>query len=109
MNAAAGGMCPRWANGTWPPCPPLDLPPILLNDYYTEGDGLQYTFSVPHDTDGLRRLFASDAAYVALLQGMMENTSLWPTNVLPNPWYWAGNEPGAEGGALEAGAARQQC
>jgi len=86
--------CPRFANGTWPPCPPLDLAPILLNKYYTEGDGLQYTFAVPHDVEGLRALFPSDAAYVELLQGMMANTTAWPTNALPNPFYWAGNEPG---------------
>jgi putative alpha-1,2-mannosidase len=32
-NPAAGAMCPRFANGTFPPCPPLDLPPILLNKW----------------------------------------------------------------------------
>jgi len=92
-NPEPGAMCPRYANGTFPPCPPLDLPPCLLNDYYTEGDGLQYTWSVPHDLDGLRRLFPSDAAYTSLLQQMMVNTTMWPSPELPNPWYWAGNEP----------------
>jgi putative alpha-1,2-mannosidase len=92
-NSDVGGMCPRLANGSWPDCPPLDLPPILLNEYYTEGDGAQYTFFVSHDIDGLRKLFPSDAAYVSLLQQIFLNTSYWPTNALPNPWYWAGNEP----------------
>ena len=82
-------MCPRFANGTFPPCPPLDLPPILLNKWYTEGDGLQWTFSVPHNVSALIGLFPSPQAYVDLLQGMMVNTSLWagPTlAALPNPW-----------------------
>jgi len=96
FNPAAdqhGAMCPRWANKSFPACPPLDLPPILLNTYYTEGDGLQYTWAVPHDLDGLRALFANDTAYTALLTELMANAVLWPTNALPNPWYWAGNEP----------------
>jgi predicted alpha-1,2-mannosidase len=93
-DAQAGAMCPRYKNGTFPTCPPLDLPPILLNEYYTEGDGLQYTWSVPHDTAGLLELFPSAANYTALLSTLMVNTPLWPTNALPNPWYWAGNEPG---------------
>jgi len=96
FNAAAGGMCPRFANGTFPTCPPLDLPPILLNEWYTEGDGLQWTHAVPHDVDGLVALFPSPADYVNLLQGTMVNTSLWagPTlAALPNPWLWIGNEP----------------
>ena len=95
-NAAAGGLCPRFANGTFPTCPPLDLPPILFNQWYTEGDGLQYTFAVPHNVSGLIDLFSSPQAYVDLLQGMMVNTSLWagPTlAALPNPWLWIGNEP----------------
>ena len=92
-NAQAGAMCPRFRNGTFPTCPPLDLPPILLNEYYTEGDGLQYTWSVPHDTAGLLGLFPSAANYTALLSTLMVNTPLWPTNALPNPFYWAGNEP----------------
>ena len=53
-----------------------------------------YTWSVPGDVEGLRALFGSDANYTALLQTLMVNTPLWPTNALPNPWYWAGNEPG---------------
>jgi putative alpha-1,2-mannosidase len=87
------GMCPRYANGSWPECPPLDLPPILLNNYYTEGDGAQYTFLVSHDLEGLHKLFQTDENYINLLQEIFLNTSYWPTNALPNPWYWAGNEP----------------
>ena len=96
FNAAAGGMCPRFANGSWPTCPPLDLPPILLNDWYTEGDGLQWTFAVPHDVAGLVALFPSPGDYVELLRGMMGNTSYWAGSLLgalPNPWLWIGNEP----------------
>ena len=89
-------MCPRFANGSFPACPPLDLPPILLNKWYTEGDGLQWTFSVPHNVSALIQLFPSPAAYVDLLQGMLVNTSLWTgplLSALPNPWLWIGNEP----------------
>ena len=120
------------------PCPALDLPPILIDKWYTEGtyfsgtygqcyaafsgrytttssvysanlllvsawhvhyfpshtgNGLQYAYSVPHDVNGLRKLFKSDADYVSLLQQQMVNTSMWPFELtfLPSPWYWAGN------------------
>ena len=99
-GAAAGGaavngaMCPRFKNESFLlPCPPLDLPPILLCPYYTEGNGLQYTFSVPHDVAGLLSLYDKPADFVSLLQQQMANTSMWPVNAFPNPWYWAGNEP----------------
>lgn len=93
-NPQGGAMCPKFRNGTFlSPCPPLDLPPVLLCPWYTEGNGLQYTFSVPHDAEGLLALYPSPADFVALLQQQMANTSLWPVAALPNPWYWAGNEP----------------
>jgi putative alpha-1,2-mannosidase len=96
FNAAAGAMCPRFANGTFPMCPPLDLPPILLNNWYTEGDALQWSFAVPHDVPGLISLFPSPNDYVELLRGVMQNSSFWAGPLLaalPNPWLWIGNEP----------------
>jgi putative alpha-1,2-mannosidase len=44
-------------------------------------------------------LFPTPGDYVALLQQMMENTTLWGIGggtllgALPNPWLWIGNEP----------------
>ena len=99
FNPSPGAICPRFRNGSWPECPPLDLPPILLNKYYTEGDGLQWTFSVPHDVDGLVALFPTPGDYIELLQQMMQNTTFWGIGggsllgALPNPWLWVGNEP----------------
>ena len=71
--------------------PPLPFPPpphfsLLSDPWFTEGNGLQYTYSVPHDVDGLRKMFGSDAAYVSLLQQQMANTTMWPDNAIPNPW-----------------------
>jgi putative alpha-1,2-mannosidase len=54
---SAGGICPRFPNGTFPSCPPQDLAPILLNKWYTEGDGLQWTFSVSGGAGGRRGEF----------------------------------------------------
>ena len=55
--------------------PPPRRLPTATDNYYTEGNGLQYTYSVPHDVDGLRKLFASDAAYVSLLQQQMVSSA----------------------------------
>lgn len=75
-NSAFSGMCPRYSNGTFMnPCPPLTLPPVILDPWYTEGNGLQYTYSVPHDIPGLVSLFESPAAFVSLLQQQMVRVS----------------------------------
>lgn len=69
---------------------------LIIPQWYTEGDGLQWTFAVPHDLAGLVSLFPSPAAYVDLLQALHANTTQWagPTlGALPNPWLWVGNEP----------------
>jgi len=43
---------------------------------------------------GLLSLFPSPQAYVDALTSLQAKQVLWPFgNVLPNAWYWAGNEP----------------
>jgi putative alpha-1,2-mannosidase len=86
-------MCPRFANGSFLVPPSLTLP-HPFDPYYTEGDAVQWQWAVPHDAAGLLALFPSPDAYVAALTGLMANQTAWPLGTfLPNPWYWAGNEP----------------
>jgi putative alpha-1,2-mannosidase len=43
---------------------------------------------------GLLSLFSSPQAYVDALTSLQAKQLLWPFgNILPNAWYWAGNEP----------------
>jgi len=43
---------------------------------------------------GLLSLFPSPQAYVDALTSLQAKQVLWPFgNILPNAWYWAGNEP----------------
>jgi putative alpha-1,2-mannosidase len=86
-------MCPRWANGTF--LIPFDLSlPHPFNPWYTEGDSVQWEWFVQHDVAALVALFPNTTAYIDALNTVMYNEIYWPIGtVLPNPWYWAGNEP----------------
>lgn len=88
-------MCPRYRNGSVI-CPsPLEaeLPYPFEDRFYTEGDAWQWLWFVPHDPYGLVSLFPSTQAYINKLDDFFNKSTYWHTNDLPNPWYWAGNEP----------------
>ena len=86
-------MCPRDVNGTFH-CP---LDPnlndwIVKNSGYTEGNAAQWTWFVPHDVPGLIDLFGEND-FVSRLDQFMERSERQKSNLLPNSYYWAGNEP----------------
>ena len=65
-----------------------------LQSKYVEGDALQWTWFVPGDPEGLVTLFHSPEAFAAKLDAFFANSTRWKfPNTLPNPYYWAGNEP----------------
>eukprot|EP00118_Oscarella_pearsei_P026501 m.809 g.809 ORF g.809 m.809 type:complete len:745 (+) comp4904_c0_seq1:2-2236(+) len=85
-------MCPRRRNGTFN-CP---LNPnlnewLIKNHGYTEGNAAQWTWFVPHDTPGLIKLFGGE--FVDRLDQLIRKSQGQTSNVLPNSYYWAGNEP----------------
>lgn len=87
-------MCPVFANGT-KACPDeveaLAFYPIGTK--YIEADAWQNLWFTPHDPLGLIALFPSVVSYVAKLEKFFEESVPWPGTTLPNPYYWAGNEP----------------
>ena len=86
-------ICPKYANGTFS-CPNPYLPYFLFKEKYTEGNGAQYRFYVPHDPRGLVSLFPSPDDFVNTLQQFFQIGTEWPfDNTLPNWAFWAGNEP----------------
>jgi predicted alpha-1,2-mannosidase len=84
-------ICPRSSDGSWH-CP---WGPEYLNVFdsrYVEGDAWHYRFFAPHDTLGLIETFESKASFVEQLDKFISWSEYDPTNALPNPYYWAGNE-----------------
>ena len=53
----------------------------------------EYRWFVPHDLPGLVGMFLSKEHYVKELDDFMNKTYCCPSTLLPNPYYWAGNEP----------------
>ena len=64
---------------------------------YVEGDAAQWRWFVPGDVPGMIALFGGNASFTDELEAFFENTTdlrfAQDTDV-PNPYYWAGNEPG---------------
>ena len=91
-SAPAVRMCPRWANGSFT-CEDPDIP-FPFEHGFTEGGSNQWSWFVPGDVPGLLGLWGGAAAAASNLSAIMQATPAWPLgNVLPNPFYWAGNEP----------------
>ena len=85
-------MCPRYSNGTFS-CPPRPLNPA--DKRYVEGDSWHYRWFAPQHADLLPNTFSSVSYYVDQLEeffAMSFNDTLAPFNILPNPYYWGGNE-----------------
>ena len=84
-------MCPKSDNGT------LVCPHSASPDWwnaYTEGNAWHWTFFVPHDPEGLRELFTDEGLDSRLDAYFREHVPVHDKfgAVLPNPFYWAGNE-----------------
>ena len=87
-------MCPRSKKTGALACPALpDVPYPFGPPAYVEGDALQWVWFVPQDPSVLVDLFPSNDSFVAKLDRFVQNARKWPTTALPNPYYWAGNEP----------------
>ena len=102
--AARQLMCPRLSagpsllhpTGHHCPLPELEAVPYFLQRdvQYVEGDAWQWLWFVPSDPEGLVALFPSRAAFAAKLDAFFANATGWALpNSIPNPYYWAGNEP----------------
>lgn len=84
-------FCARHSNGELS-CPndierldPFDL-------RYTEGDAWHYRFFVPHNTKRLIELFGGQETFVNELDTFFTRSREDTSTLLPNPYYWAGNE-----------------
>lgn len=83
-------MIPRYRNGTWE----QEFDKLnVFGDEYVEGDAWHYRWYVPHAMAELRSLWPSVKAYEQQLEEFCALSETMPSNLLPNAWYWAGNEP----------------
>ena len=67
---------------------------MFSDDGFCEGDQAEWRWFVPHDLPGLVELFKTTEHFVNELDDFMTKTYCCPQTLLPNPHYWAGNEPG---------------
>lgn len=89
-SADAQFMCPRFkANGSFE-CPRDPL--SLSNDLYVEGNAWHYRFYAPHDVSSLQQAWGDTDHYVAALSEFLDRSFDDEFDILPNPYYWAGNE-----------------
>lgn len=84
-------FCPRKLDGTFD-CPKGIMKLNTFDNRYTEGDSWHYRFYVSHDTEGLIDLFGSEKEFVRELNKYFEYSKFDNITLLPNPYYWAGNE-----------------
>jgi predicted alpha-1,2-mannosidase len=80
----------RYSDGSW--VEPL-LPTRLFDPQYVEGDAWQWRWMVPHDVAGLVELFGSERRFVRKLDTFFGRTMRRPDTLLPDTYYWHGNEP----------------
>ncbi len=96
-NPATQYFHPRDSHGEFT----KDFQPLLLTylDFqkkftraYVEGSALQWRWAVPHDPEGLISLFKSREFFVSELDEFFAK-SVPEVGVVPNAYYWQGNQP----------------
>jgi len=98
-NPTTKFFCPRSSDMSWH-CPPFYEYNYPFDNRYVEGDAWQYRWFVPGDPNGLVQLFGSNDYFVQQLSEFFDLSEYDPYNILPNPYYWAGNEPDIFAGYL---------
>jgi len=62
-------------------------------DFYVEGNAWQYVWYAPHDLEGLATVMGGRAAMLDRLETFFQDSTRRPDPILPNNYYWHGNEP----------------
>ncbi|CAF3663915.1 unnamed protein product [Adineta steineri] len=85
-------FCPKDKTGNFH-CPSNELEFLdPFDKRYIEGDAWHYRFFVPHNTSRLIELFGGRDNFIKELTIFFERGQPWKTTLLPNPYYWPGNE-----------------
>ena len=96
FDAETGFYQPKRADGTFDRVARRDSF-FMGNGPYTEGTIWHYRFYAPHDVEGMVGLFGGPAPFGAALEEFFTRSALGrtarPNSVLPDSYYWHGNEP----------------
>ena len=70
-----------------------DVDPLIWQDFYAEGNALQYVWYAPHDLEGLTEVMGGREAALARLQQFFVDSDAEIVGLMPQEYYWQGNEP----------------
>lgn len=70
-----------------------DIDPLAWQDFYAEGNAMQYLWYAPHDLDGLAELMGGREALLERLRDLFTLSEQEPITLQPQNYYWHGNEP----------------
>lgn len=79
----------RYADGSFA----QGVDPLVWQDFYAEGDALQYAWYAPHDLTGLAEAMGGPAAALDRLDKFFVDSAAEAVGVMPQKYYWQGNEP----------------
>lgn len=72
---------------------PQDVDPLSWQDFYAEGDALQYLWYAPHDLDDLAEIMGGREPFLARLAQFFADSEQEVVGLMPQRYYWHGNEP----------------
>lgn len=87
-DPATGYLIGRHDDGTF-----ASVQVLNWEDYYAEGNAMQYTWYVPHDLPGLAGAMGGRDALLTRLEDMFEMSEIETPTPAPRNYYWHGNEP----------------
>ncbi len=99
FDKETGFIRPRYADGHWAgPFDPKEISVTRKWRDYTEANAWQTTFCIQHDPKGLIEMLGGNAAFVAKLDGLFNQSSEMPADMPPDVTglvgqYAHGNEP----------------
>ena len=70
-----------------------DVDPLVWQDFYAEGNAMQYLWYAPHDLAGLAELMGGREALLDRLRDLFTMSEQEPISIKPQNYYWHGNEP----------------
>lgn len=88
FDAQGGFFAPKNLDGTF-----ANYSPTSLESPFVEGTAWHYLFMVPHDVPGLITTLGGTDTFVSRLEEFMVEAENTHNPILPNAWYYHGNEP----------------
>ncbi|MEM9195498.1 MAG: glycoside hydrolase family 92 protein, partial [Myxococcota bacterium] len=89
LEPETGFLLGRNADGSFP-----SVTPTQWEDYYAEGNALQYSWYAPHDLSALAEATGGRERFLERLTDFFERSDATAYNpVIPAQYYWHGNEP----------------